>query len=139
MQVLFAIAIVVSFFQMFAGQSGKPGDAPKAVSVANAVAHKADATGGRHYFLLPLTGKYRFPVPEGINNLADLRRSQNGYLDRFGSEWVPYIVKGRVVSWRCNLSERGKIRMGGLVNGRDFFLVGVDGKKIDASGKAEGR
>lgn len=82
------------------------------------------------HFRLPLTGAYRFPVPKGVD-IKDLEVGPaGGYLDRFGSEWVPYRANGRLVAWRSNLSERGLFRMGRLADGRDFVLVGVDGKKV---------
>lgn len=79
---------------------------------------------------LPLTGRYRFPVPKGVA-LSDLETGPaGGYLDRFGSEWIPYRVNGRIVAWRSNLSERGQFRMGPLAERNNFVLVGRDGKKI---------
>lgn len=104
-----------------AGKNGKAKAPP--VPVASTVKE------GDH-LRLPLTGKFRFPVPKGVD-LKDLEAGPaGGYLDRFGSEWAPYRTNGRIVAWRSNLSERGQLRMGGAADGRDFVLVGSDGKKV---------
>lgn len=79
---------------------------------------------------LPLTGPLRFPLPKGMD-LAALEIGPNGgYIDRFGSEWIPYRANGRLVAWRCNLSERGQLRLASVSGGQRFVLVGRDGKKI---------
>lgn len=83
---------------------------------------------------LPLTGAYRFPVPKGADLAALEVGSSGGYLDRFGSEWIPYRANGSFVAWRANLSNRGQLRLASMSGGRDFVLVGADGKKIGVGG-----
>lgn len=82
---------------------------------------------------LPLTGNLRFPVPEeNRKDLSTLQAGQHGgYMDRFGSEWIPYRANGRIVAWRSDLSDRGRLRLGKLAGEQGFVLVGVDGKQID--------
>lgn len=110
-----------------AGKNGKsrPGPTPEA-SVVNDGDHRR----------LPFTGKMRFPVPEEKrSNLASLEVGPHGgYMDRFGSEWIPYRANGRLVAWRSNLSERGRFRLGRLAGEHDFVLVDLDGKQIDVGG-----
>lgn len=96
----------------------------------------ASTVGEGDHLRLPLTGGFRFPVPKDKSaDLAALEVGPNGgYLDRFGSEWIPYRANGRLAAWRSNLSERGHLRLASVSGGQDFVLVGVDGKKIKVGG-----
>lgn len=111
------------------GAAAKNGKA-KAKSLAVPVA--STVKDGDHR-LLPLTGAFRFPVPEGADLAALEVGHAGGYLDRFGSEWIPYRANGRLVAWRSNLSERGELRMRSLAAGQGFILVKTDGKNVEVN------
>ncbi|MCA1977707.1 MAG: hypothetical protein LDL19_00570 [Thiobacillus sp.] len=85
------------------------------------------------YRRLPLTGRLRFPVPKDTDLAALEVGPAGGYLDRFGSEWIPYRTSGRLVAWRMNLSDRGRLRLSGIADGTGFILVDREGKKITVS------
>lgn len=86
---------------------------------------------GRDYEALPLNGDFRFPVP-AETKLEQLKIGERGgYIDRFGSEWLPYRVNGKVVAWQSILSKRGRLRMAWAVKDKPYFVVGRDGKRID--------
>lgn len=102
----------------------------KANNLPPPVASTVSAGDYRH---LPLTGDYRFPVPKkGWPEGLEIGPS-GGYIDRFGSEWIPYRARksGRILAWRSNLSKMGKLRMGKLADERGLFLVRPDGEKVD--------
>lgn len=109
-------------------QSNKYG---KGKTKSKAPAPVASAVEKGDHLRLPLTGSLRFPVPKGADLTALEVGSSGGYLDRFGSEWIPYRANGRLVAWRSNFSERGRLRMAGTAGGQSFVLVGRDGKKIN--------
>jgi hypothetical protein len=104
----------------------------------NAKAKLPDPVPGRvadgDYRWLPLTGDFRFPVPEDVV-LKNLQAgARGGYVDRFGSEWVPYRVNGRIVAWRSYLSERGHFRLAAVAGKHSSLLIGRDGKNIGLPG-----
>jgi len=83
-----------------------------------------------NYRALPLTGDYRFPVPKNTPLNALKIGPNGGYMDRFGDEWIPYRINGRIVAWRCNLSDMGHNRMRWAVKEARFFVVRPDGNVV---------
>lgn len=125
-------AVEEEVMKAISGTVSNPGSAAKSgKQKASRVKPEASRAKDGDHLRLPLTGSLRFPVPKGAD-LAALEVGPNGgYLDRFGSEWIPYKANGRLFAWRSNLSERGRLRIGLLADGQDFILVGIDGKKIN--------
>lgn len=66
---------------------------------------------------LPSSGKIRFVPDRGYNPATPLPRGpQNGYVDRFGNEWVvgPSRTAGHPFEWDVQLSLRGRQQLGWL-------------------------
>lgn len=66
---------------------------------------------------LPSSGKIRFVPEPGYNPSSPLQRGpQNGYVDRFGNEWVvgPSRKPGHPFEWDVQLSPRGREQLGWL-------------------------
>jgi hypothetical protein len=66
---------------------------------------------------LPSSGKLRFVPERGYNPSSSLPRGpQNGYIDRFGNEWVvsPSRTPGHPFEWDVQLSPRGREQLGWL-------------------------
>lgn len=64
---------------------------------------------------LPTTGKIRFVPPNGYKASNPLNRgNQNGYIDKFGNEWVrgPSRTRGDAFEWDVQLSNTGKEKLG---------------------------
>ncbi|MBW4953866.1 hypothetical protein, partial [Klebsiella pneumoniae] len=62
----------------------------KAGGKAAAPSAKAAAVpGDKPHLALPLSGPFRFAVPEGGSRDKLEQGAKGGYLDRFGNEWVP--------------------------------------------------
>lgn len=80
---------------------------------------------------LPTTGKIRF-VPrksyEASNPLA--RGPNNGFIDRFGNEWVrgPSRTQGQAFEWDIQLSKTGREKIGWLTRDGSHTNVSLDGK-----------
>lgn len=93
---------------------------------AIATAHKA----------LPLTGPYRFSVPQGKSIDSLERGERNGYLDWFENEWVPALdAKGKIIGWNEYLSAKGRKRLGSSVEragagDSSFVRVDLKGEKL---------
>jgi hypothetical protein len=87
--------------------------------------------GPNDYRALPLMGKYRFPLPKDTRLDALKIGPNGGYLDRFGSEWIPYRINEKViVAWRSNLSDMGRVRMRWAMKDAGYFLVKPDGEVV---------
>ena len=66
---------------------------------------------------LPTSGKIRFVPPKNYSASSPLTRGpQNGYLDRFGNEWVRGNSRtaGEAFEWDVQLSNRGREMLGWL-------------------------
>jgi len=99
---------------------------PKEASAASTVVQKA----------LPLTGPYRFSVPQG-GSIDSLKKGERGgYLDWFDNEWVPVLDgKGRVVGWNEYLSSLGRKRLKYSIKragaeDAEFVRVDTTGEKL---------
>ena len=83
------------------------------------------------YVQLPTKGKIRFipaetysptnPLPIGPNN---------GYLDKFGNEWVkgPSRTAGQAFEWDVQLSSKGRSQLGWASRDGSHLNVSLDGK-----------
>jgi filamentous hemagglutinin len=66
---------------------------------------------------LPTTGRIRYVPPKNWNPAQPLPRGpRNGYIDRWGNEWVrgPTRTKGQAFEWDVQLSSTGKAKIGRL-------------------------
>nr|WP_232062354.1 polymorphic toxin type 17 domain-containing protein [Variovorax sp. PBS-H4] len=66
---------------------------------------------------LPSTGRIRFVPPTNYNPASPLPRGpQNGFVDRFGNEWVagPSRTAGHPFEWDVQLSPTGREQIGWL-------------------------
>lgn len=75
------------------------------------------AAGPGDEFGLPSQGRIRYVPPENYNPANPLPRGpQNGYLDRFGNEWVvgPSRTPGQPFEWDVQLSRTGQNQIGWL-------------------------
>jgi hypothetical protein len=75
---------------------------------------------------LPTSGRIRFVPPQNYSPSQPLPRGpQNGYIDRFGNEWVrgPSRTVGEAFEWDVQLSHTGRKQIGWL--SRDGMHVNV--------------
>lgn len=111
------------------------GSAKKSASAPNGKAKKPEEVEvsiatENDYRALPLTGDFRFSMPEGVALDALAVGPRGGYIDRFENEWVPVKGKRGVVRWLEHLSERGRLRMIHFTQTSDYLVVGRDGERI---------
>lgn len=77
---------------------------------------------------LPTSGRIRFVPPK---NATTLRRGpQNGYIDKFGNEWVkgPSRTAGQDFEWDVQLSTEGKTQLGWLSRDGSHVNISLDGR-----------
>ena len=80
---------------------------------------------------LPTTGKIRFVPQKGYNPSNPLARGpNNGYIDRFGNEWVrgPSRTKGQEFEWDVQLSKTGRKKLGWATRDGSHANVSLDGR-----------
>jgi filamentous hemagglutinin len=80
---------------------------------------------------LPTTGKIRFVPRKGYEPSNPLARgSNNGFIDRFGNEWVrgPSRTQGQAFEWDVQLSKTGKQKIGWLTRDGSHANVSLGGK-----------
>ena len=90
------------------------------------------STKGRiKYVELPTQGKIRF-VPDGNYSPSNPlpKGPNNGYLDKFGNEWVkgPSRTAGQAFEWDVQLSPKGKAQLGWATRDGSHLNVSLDGK-----------
>ncbi|MBX4133208.1 hypothetical protein JMI89_06145 [Frischella sp. Ac48] len=83
------------------------------------------------YAKLPTTGKIRF-IPDSnysANNPLS-KGPRNGYLDKFGNEWVkgPSRTTGQEFEWDVQLSPKGRIQLSWATKDGSHLNVSLDGK-----------
>jgi hypothetical protein len=80
---------------------------------------------------LPTTGKIRFVPRKGYEPSNPLARGpNNGFIDRFGNEWVrgPSRTQGQAFEWDVQLSRTGKQKIGWLTRDGSHANVSLDGR-----------
>ncbi|MBP2851614.1 polymorphic toxin type 17 domain-containing protein, partial [Dickeya oryzae] len=90
------------------------------------------STKGRiKYVELPTQGKIRFVPDSNYSPSNPLPRGpNNGYLDKFGNEWVkgPSRTAGQAFEWDVQLSPKGKAQLGWATRDGSHLNVSLDGK-----------
>lgn len=84
-----------------------------------------------NYAELPNEGKIRYVPPKGYEASMPLPRGQNnGYIDRFGNEWVkgPSRTEGQPFEWDVQLSRQGRNQLGWATRDGSHLNVSLDGK-----------
>jgi len=79
---------------------------------------------------LPTSGRIRFVPPKNYNPASPLTRGPgNGYIDRFGNEWVrgPSRTAGEAFEWDVQLSKRGREMLGWLSREGNHVNVSLGG------------
>ena len=87
--------------------------------------------GRLNYVQLPTEGKIRFIPAETYSPTNPLPRGpNNGYLDKFGNEWVkgPSRTAGKAFEWDVQLSSKGKAQLGWASRDGSHLNVSLDGK-----------
>ena len=80
---------------------------------------------------LPTSGKIRYVPPEGWTKNSPLPRgSGNGYMDKFGNEWVrgPSRTPGQAYEWDVQLSRTGQAQLGKYSPDGQHLNVSLDGE-----------
>lgn len=80
---------------------------------------------------LPNQGRIRYVPPEGYQPTMPLPRGQaNGYIDRFGNEWVkgPSRTAGQPFEWDVQLSRTGQSQLGWATRDGVHLNVSLDGE-----------
>ena len=80
---------------------------------------------------LPTTGKIRYIPPKGYKPTQPLPRGpQNGFLDKFGNEWVrgESRTKGQAFEWDVQLSNTGREKIGWLTRDGSHANISLDGR-----------
>jgi len=90
------------------------------------------STKGRiKYVELPTQGKIRF-VPDSNYSASNPlpRGPNNGYLDKFGNEWVkgPSRKAGQAFEWDVQLSPMGKAQLGWATRDGSHLNISLDGR-----------
>ncbi|MCW1877827.1 polymorphic toxin type 17 domain-containing protein [Erwinia sp. INIA-01] len=95
-------------------------------------AAKPWSTKGRiKYVELPTEGKIRFVPDSNYSSTNPLPRGpNNGYLDKFGNEWVkgPSRTVGQAFEWDVQLSPKGKAQLGWATRDGSHLNVSLDGR-----------
>jgi len=90
------------------------------------------STKGRiNYVQLPNEGKIRYVPPEGYSASQPLPRGpNNGYIDKFGNEWVkgPSRTAGQAFEWDVQLSRTGKAQLGWATRDGSHLNISLDGR-----------
>lgn len=90
------------------------------------------STKGRiKYVELPTQGKIRFVPDSNYSPSNPLPRGpNNGYLDKFGNEWVkgPSRTAGQAFEWDVQLSPKGKAQLGWATRDGSHLNVSLDGR-----------
>ena len=76
-------------------------------------------------------GRIRYVPPEGYDPSSPLPRGEgNGYIDRFGNEWVkgPSRTPGEPYEWDVQLSRQGKAQLGWLSRDGEHINVSLGGR-----------
>lgn len=80
---------------------------------------------------LPTSGRVRYVPPKGYRPSMPLPRGpQNGYIDRFGNEWVkgPSRTEGQAFEWDVQLSHTGREQIGWMSPDGNHVNVSLDGE-----------
>jgi hypothetical protein len=80
---------------------------------------------------LPISGRIRYVPPKGYRPSMPLPRgTQNGYIDRFGNEWVkgPSRTEGQAFEWDVQLSDSGRAMIGWMSRDGAHVNVSLDGE-----------
>ena len=80
---------------------------------------------------LPHEGKIRYVPPEGHNPTKPLPRGEkNGYIDRFGNEWIkgPSRTLNQEFEWDVQLSDLGKKQFRWVKKNIQHLNISIDGK-----------
>ncbi|WP_380181025.1 polymorphic toxin type 17 domain-containing protein [Kalamiella sp. sgz302252] len=89
-------------------------------------------TKGRiNYVQLPTQGKIRFVPDSNYSPSNPLPRGpNNGYVDKFGNEWVkgPSRTAGQAFEWDVQLSPKGKAQLGWATRDGSHLNISLDGK-----------
>ena len=117
------------------GQTGKKSayvEEPPFNPVGTAGAAQPWTTKGRiKYVQLPTQGKIRFVPDSNYASSNPLPRGpNNGYIDKFGNEWVkgPSRTAGQAFEWDVQLSPKGKAQLGWATRDGSHLNVSLDGK-----------
>ena len=90
------------------------------------------STKGRiKHVQLPNQGKIRFVPDSNYSSSNPLPRGpNNGYLDKFGNEWVkgPSRTAGQAFEWDVQLSPKGKAQLGWATRDGSHLNVSLDGR-----------
>ncbi|HID4045666.1 TPA: polymorphic toxin type 17 domain-containing protein [Pluralibacter gergoviae] len=90
------------------------------------------STKGRiKYVDLPTQGKIRFVPDSNYSPSNPLPRGpNNGYIDKFGNEWVkgPSRTAGQAFEWDVQLSSTGKAQLGWATRDGSHLNVSLDGR-----------
>jgi len=90
------------------------------------------STKGRiKYVELPTQGKIRFVPDSNYSPSNPLPRGpNNGYLDKFGNEWVkgPSRTVGQAFEWDVQLSPKGKAQLGWATRDGSHLNISLDGR-----------
>jgi hypothetical protein len=101
--------------------------APSSIGAAQVWTKKARVKAAQ----LPTTGKIRFVLDEDYraSNLI-LRGKRNGYLDKFGNEWVagPSRTPGELFEWDVQLSPLGRKKLGWASRDGKHLNVSLKGR-----------
>lgn len=79
---------------------------------------------------LPRSGKIRFVPPKNWNPNNPARGPQNGFLDKFGNEWVkgPSRTPGEPFEWDVQLSKMGQSQVGRASRDKKHLNISLGGK-----------
>nr|WP_276568327.1 polymorphic toxin type 17 domain-containing protein [Xanthomonas euvesicatoria] len=83
------------------------------------------------YVELPSEGRIRYVPPKSYDPSSPLPRGpNNGYLDKFGNEWVkgPSRTAGQAFEWDVQLSRQGKAQLGWATRDGSHLNVSLDGR-----------
>ncbi len=113
-----------------ANAAGELADAPFAPGSAGAAKVWTSIKSRLKAAQLPISGRMRFVPPKDYNPTNPLTRGpQNGYIDRFGNEWVrgPSRTADEAFEWDVQLSNRGREMLGWLSREGNHVNVSLRG------------
>ncbi|MHB1222368.1 MAG: polymorphic toxin type 17 domain-containing protein [Gammaproteobacteria bacterium] len=117
-------------WSFFAGHSKMPGTAENSiynqVEIPKVWSKRARINSAQ----LPVNGTIRFVPRENYSPSTPLIRGpNNGYLDRFGNEWVkgPSRTSGQAFEWDVQLSDLGKKKLGWRSRDGSHVNISLDG------------
>ncbi len=113
-----------------AGPAGTPSLVPPNVAGPGAMT-RSSSKGRIKSKKLPTKGRIRYVPPKGYQPSNPLPRGpNNGFMDRFGNEWVsgPSRTPGQEFEWDVQLSKTGRAKIGWTTRDGSHANVSLDGK-----------